>query len=85
MWEDMMKQDVVKTNTNAVLEYFWYRPTIRTVSGVALTRSELETNISDVFAVELFQNLSGYRNSFYPHQNLMASLNGEHPSEARMI
>lgn len=48
-------------------------------------RSELQTNISDVFAVERFQNLSGYRNSFYPHQNLMASLNGEHPSETRMI
>lgn len=46
---------------------------------------DLETGITDGVTVELLQNLSGYRNSFYPHHNLMASLNGEHPSEAVMM
>lgn len=46
--------------------------------------SDLEAHLSDGFAVELLQNLSGYRNSLYPHLLLMASLNGELPSEAMM-
>lgn len=47
--------------------------------------SDLETNITDGFTVELLQNLNGCRNSLYPHPNPMASLNGELPSEATMM
>lgn len=47
--------------------------------------SDFQSNITDGVTVELLQKLSGYRNSLYPHPDLMASLNGELPSEAMMM
>lgn len=47
--------------------------------------SDLDTNISNSFPVELLQKLSDYRNSLYPYPDLTASLNGDNPSEAMMM
>lgn len=47
--------------------------------------SDFERNINNRYTLELLQKLSGYRNSLYPHPNLMVSLNEELPSEAMMM
>lgn len=52
---------------------------------MAETVSGFQSYITDGVTVELLQKLSGYRNSLYPHPDLMASLNGKLPSEATMM
>lgn len=75
-----------KANINSELAIFYFSKTILTPPGTAFkTMSDLETNISDGFTVELLQKQSAYRNSLYPHYNLMASLNGDPPSDAVMM
>lgn len=87
-WEnaDMFGINVEKENINSELAIFYFSKTILTPPGTALkTMSDLKTNISDGFTAELLQKQSAYRNSLYPHYKLMASLNGEPPSDAVMM
>lgn len=72
-------------NVTSVLAVSYFSTAILTTPSVAQTMSDLETNMTDGFPVELHQKLSGYRDSLYPHPDLMASLNGELPSEAVMM
>lgn len=76
---------VEKANINSVLAVSHISKTLTTSGTAFKTMSGSETNITDGFTVELLQKLSGYRNSLYPHHNLMASLKGEPPSDAMMM